>query len=152
MRKLAEAPLKRGDGVYLEFMLDLCAPEGELSQYVVLPFMEQAGLEHKYTLNLYTDVEVKFEKIVPKNLGMDCVQCGNPTALNRVLTARAPRAQVPGAPKKERTLVDRGPSRRAPRGRRRARRQTAAQAAFARADTNKGGRGRREFGQQASPR
>ena len=47
VRKLAEAPLKRGDGVHLEFMLDLCAPEGELSQYVVLPFMEAAGLEHK---------------------------------------------------------------------------------------------------------
>ena len=153
VRKLAEAPLKRGDGVHLEFMLDLCAPEGELSQYVVLPFMEQAGLEHKYTLNLYTDVEVKFEKIVPKNLGMDCVQCGNPTALNRVLTKlELLERKYQELLRKERTLVDRGliaPGAAGVGGARAG--MTAAQAAFARADTNKDGRvDAREFGQYSA--
>ena len=153
VRKLAEAPLKRGDGVHLEFVLDLCAPEGELSQYVVLPFMEQAGLEHKYTLNLYTDVEVKFEKIVPKNLGMDCVQCGNPTALNRVLTKlELLERKYQDLLRKERTLVDRGliaPGAAGVGGARAG--MTAAQAAFARADTNKDGRvDAREFGQYSA--
>ena len=135
LRKLAEAPLKRGDGVHLEFVLDI--PAGE--KYVVLPFMEAAGLEHKYVLTCYTDVEAVFEKLVPKNLAMDCVQCGNPTALHRVLTKlELIERKYQELLSKERTLIDRGLIAGGGSGARAG--QTAAQAAFGRADANHDGR------------
>ena len=134
LRKLGEAPLKRGDGVHLEFELDL--PAGE--KYVVLPFMQAAGLEHKYAITCYTDHEATFEKIIPKNLAMDCVQCGNPTALHRVLDKlEVLERKYQQMLLKEQTLVDRGliagggggvPSR------------PVAQNAFGRADANNDGR------------
>ena len=159
LRKLAEAPLKRGDGVHLEFVLDL--PAGE--KYVVLPFMEAAGTEHKYVLTCYTDVAAVFEKIVPKHLAMDCVECGNPTALCRVLDKlELLERKYQEMLKKERTLIERGVIAGGVSGGgvggggggggggARAG-QSAAQTAFGRADANHDGRvDAREFGQYSA--
>ena len=130
LEKLFEAPARRGDGVYLEFVL-----EPNENKYVVIPYMEQPGTEHKYALTLYTDKEHLFEKIVPKSHAMDCVKCGNPTALARVLgKLDVLEAKYRALRDKEALLMQRGLlGSGAPQ-------QTAAQRAFAAADTNKDGK------------
>ena len=78
---LQTAELRRGDGQWLE----LGQPEpDEGSKYIVIPYTDRPGVQHKYALTLYTDYEHKFEKVKPR-CGAECVQCGNPTGLSRVL-------------------------------------------------------------------
>ena len=72
------APLKRGDGVYLE--LGLLEPSED--KYVLIPYTAQPGVEHKFTFTVYTDFEHKFERI---NSRLACPQCGNPSGMNLVL-------------------------------------------------------------------
>ena len=129
IEKLNEAPARRGDGVSLEFVL-----EPSESNYVVIPYMEAPGTEHKYALSLYTDMEHVFEKIVPKSHAMDCVQCGNPTALARVLgKLDVLEYKYRALCDKEAMLAQRGLLGGAPQ-------LSAAQRAFAAADTNKDGK------------
>ena len=75
---LHTAELKKGDGVYLE--MGWVEPSDD--KYVVIPYTEVAGIEHKYSITLYTDHEHTFEKINPR---LQCEQCGNPSGLYRVL-------------------------------------------------------------------
>jgi len=78
---LQTAELRRGDGQWLE--LGQLEPD-EGSKYIVIPYTDRPGVQHKYALTLYTDYEHKFEKVKPR-CGAECVQCGNPTGLSRVL-------------------------------------------------------------------
>ena len=70
--------LKKGDGVYLE--LGWLEPSEE--KYVVVPYMHAAGIEHKYSISLYTDYEHIFEKINPR---LQCPECLNGNGLTRVM-------------------------------------------------------------------
>ena len=75
LQPLHTAALKRGDGVYLE----LGPLESTEERYVVIPYTSQPGVEHKYTLTLYTDYEHTFERIHQR---VNCETCGNTLGLN----------------------------------------------------------------------
>jgi len=79
---LHRTSLRRGDGQWLE----IGYLEPAANKYVVIPYTDRPGVEHKYAITLYTDVEHRFEKINPRACLVDCVQCGQPSGLHRVLT------------------------------------------------------------------
>jgi len=72
------APHKRGDGVYLE----LGPLDPSEDKYVIIPYTSQPGVEHKYTLTVYSDYEHVLERINPR---LDCPTCSNPSGMNLVL-------------------------------------------------------------------
>ncbi|KAL1518789.1 hypothetical protein AB1Y20_003072 [Prymnesium parvum] len=74
---LATAELKKGDGVYLE--LGYLEPDED--RYVVIPYTDQPGVEHKYAITLYSDYDHVFEKINPR---LNCEVCTNPNGIGRV--------------------------------------------------------------------
>jgi len=76
------AELRRGDGQWLE-LGELDPDDGK--RYIVIPYTDQPGVEHKFALTLYTDLDHKFEKLNPRLCTVDCVQCGNPSGLYRVM-------------------------------------------------------------------
>jgi len=76
------APLKRGDGVYLE--LGWLEPTED--KYIVIPYTDKPRVEHKYVLTLYTDQDHKFEKLIPRPCIVDCPICTNPTSLYHIFS------------------------------------------------------------------
>ena len=48
--------------------------EPAANKYVVIPYTDTPGVQHKYAITLYTDNEHKFEKINPRACLVDCVQ------------------------------------------------------------------------------
>ena len=46
----------------------------------MIPYTDAPGVEHKYSLSLYSDYEHVFEKINPR---LNCEFCGNPSAIYR---------------------------------------------------------------------
>ena len=78
LKTLYTAPLKRGDGVYLELgYLDDAA-----DRYIVIPFADKPGVEHKYAFTCYTDYDHVWERVKPRSF---CPCCKNPRGLNSVL-------------------------------------------------------------------
>lgn len=75
---LFTVPLKRGDGVYLE----LGTLENSDDGYVCIPYTDKPGVEHKFCLTLYTDLDHRFMKIDPR---LNCEQCGNPSGMFRCI-------------------------------------------------------------------
>ena len=78
---LQTAKLRRGDGQWLD--IGYLDPDGG-DKYVIIPYVDTPGVEHKFALTLYTDLEHKFEKIIPRLCLVDCVQCGSRSGLARV--------------------------------------------------------------------
>ena len=78
LQTLFTAPLKRGDGVYLE----LGPLEADEDRYVVIPYTDKPGVEHSFCLTLYSDYEHDFIKIDPR---LNCAVCGNPSGIFRVI-------------------------------------------------------------------
>lgn len=50
-------------------------------RYVVIPYTDQPGVEHKYAITLYSDFDHVFEKINPQ---LNCEVCTNPNGIGRV--------------------------------------------------------------------
>ena len=75
---LFTVPPKKGDGCYLE----LGALEAREDMYVVIPFTDVPGVEHKFVITLYSDYEHRFEKIDPR---LNCECCGNPSGKFKAL-------------------------------------------------------------------
>ena len=78
---LNQVPLKRGDGVYFEFVL----PKSE-NKHVIIPYTDVPGVDHKFALTLYTDHKHLFEKIDPNKCHIPCTQCSEPSGMARVLS------------------------------------------------------------------
>ena len=73
--------MKRGDGVYFEFVL----PKSE-NKHVIIPYTDVPGVDHKFALTLYTDHKHLFEKIDPNKCHIPCTQCSEPSGMARVLS------------------------------------------------------------------
>lgn len=79
---LHTAPCKKGDGVYLE--LGTLPPLAD--KYVLLPYTEEAGVEHEFAITLYTDYDVELEKIDPTRVLQGCL-CDDTAAIAKVAEA-----------------------------------------------------------------